>query len=158
MRVWLYIITAVIGLLPTIASAQFGGCIDSLRISPGFPCPIEYRPVCGCNNTTYRNICEATLRYGVNTYTDGSCSGYEIDIVPTFAQSSLQFTIQQSTPRFSRMFIFDVWGRLWVEKEIAPAYWDSFSLDIAFLMYGSYIMYVYDSNGTVRVKRFVKLP
>ena len=143
--------------LPVFAQYNYG-CIDSFSISPGFPCQPEFRPVCGCNNVTYRNLCEAQLRNGVQTYTDGSCSGYEIDIIPTFSRDFLTFTIVQAVPKFSRMFIFDTFGRLWYQQEIAAADWFSFSLDIEYMEIGAYIMYVYDSNGTVRIKRFVKLP
>lgn len=45
-----------------------GVCLErSLR------CPRIFRPVCGCNNVTYPNDCEAYGR-GVNIATVGSCS------------------------------------------------------------------------------------
>ena len=32
----------------------------------------DYTPVCGCNNKTYSNQCEANA-WGIETYVDGEC-------------------------------------------------------------------------------------
>jgi hypothetical protein len=135
------------------------GCIDSLALSPGFPCPSnEFYPVCGCNNETYRNECEAKNRYGVRTTTEGSCSGFEFDIIPTYDPYQLYFTLVQAVPQFSRLFIVDSFGKLWWQKEISASTREYFTIDISYLSYGTYIMYVYDTKGTYRYKKFVRIP
>jgi hypothetical protein len=48
-------------------------CIDSTLIDLNAICPTVFLPVCGCNNITYANACEAINYGGVLTYTDGAC-------------------------------------------------------------------------------------
>jgi hypothetical protein len=48
-------------------------CIDSTLIDLNAICPTVFLPVCGCNNVTYANACEAVVYGGVLTYTEGSC-------------------------------------------------------------------------------------
>ncbi|WP_426490649.1 Kazal-type serine protease inhibitor family protein [Hymenobacter sp. 102] len=49
-------------------------CIDPSKIKQDAMCTMEYAPVCGCNNQTYSNACQAT-NAGVKTYTQGACPG-----------------------------------------------------------------------------------
>ena len=50
---------------------QNNGCIDESRIKPTV-CTSIYDPVCGCNNVTYGNECEAKAA-GVIKWEKGEC-------------------------------------------------------------------------------------
>jgi hypothetical protein len=94
----------------------------------------------------------------VQSTTDGTCSGFEIDIIPTFDPFYLYFTLVQATPRFTRLFIVDIYGKLWWQKEISANPRENFQIDISYLPIGTYILYVYDTKGTYRYKRFTRMP
>ena len=38
----------------------------------GGVCTADFTPVCGCNNKTYSNVCNAE-NVGITTYTQGTC-------------------------------------------------------------------------------------
>lgn len=47
-------------------------CIDESKKDPDAMCMQVYEPVCGCNDQTYSNACEAR-KAGVTEFTDGGC-------------------------------------------------------------------------------------
>lgn len=49
-------------------------CIDPAQRQPDAACPMNYNPVCGCNNKTYSNECKAKID-GVQRWTKGACGG-----------------------------------------------------------------------------------
>jgi len=47
-------------------------CVDEARVDSTINCPKDLRPVCGCNNVTYKNAC-AAKRNGVRKWREGVC-------------------------------------------------------------------------------------
>ena len=58
----------------TCPTTPTGGCLDSTLIDNTVACPTVIEPVCGCDNVTYNNECEAAYFYGVSSWTPGDCS------------------------------------------------------------------------------------
>ncbi|MFT5922163.1 MAG: hypothetical protein ACI8TS_001495, partial [Flavobacteriales bacterium] len=49
-------------------------CEDPGVIDLNFECGIDFEPVCGCDNKTYWNACEAEYHNGITSWTEGPCS------------------------------------------------------------------------------------
>src|ERR1041384_1969567 len=91
-------------------------CIEPSYVNPAYYC-IEpaFKPVCGCDGQTYRNICEANCRYGViGVTTSGPCSGFEIDIFPNLVggPNYLKFTLVQAAEVPATLVICDIYGKI----------------------------------------------
>lgn len=61
-------------------------CISSWQIEMGYTvdCLDIYEPVCGCNDSTYSNECEAFFYGGVTTYAIGACTDSSCFGIPTY--------------------------------------------------------------------------
>ncbi|MEL7531499.1 MAG: protease inhibitor Kazal-type [Bacteroidota bacterium] len=61
----------------TMALLSLSACEPHQCFEYSFPhcdnCIDLYEPVCGCNDKTYRNACEAECK-GIQTYSYGQCS------------------------------------------------------------------------------------
>ena len=53
-------------------------CIDFSAVIEDGICTREYMPVCGCNDMTYSNICDAQ-NAGVMSWENGACERYVVD-------------------------------------------------------------------------------
>lgn len=137
-------------------SAQ--ACVDSLFISPTYVCPDPaYNPVCGCDNKTYRNYCDAHFRHGVQKYTDGTCSGFEFDILPNYTSTELSFTLVQTTnPTFIKMAIMDAFGKIVLLENVTVINRYYATIDVSYFLQGVYFIFVYDSKNNYRYRKFVK--
>ncbi len=63
-----------IALFGIISLNIFTGCKKACieKQSKGCMCTKQYYPVCGCNNVTYSNACEAECS-GIREYKSGNC-------------------------------------------------------------------------------------
>lgn len=66
-----YLLLILLSALGVSCDRNDGDCVDPDRIK-NVACTTEYNPVCGCNNITYGNSCEAD-RAGVTRWTPGAC-------------------------------------------------------------------------------------
>lgn len=51
---------------------------EALQNRQDIACTREYLPVCGCNNRTYSNSCEANA-WGIKDFLNGECGNNERD-------------------------------------------------------------------------------
>jgi hypothetical protein len=154
----------VLVLLSQNCNAQFMGCKDSSKVNLAFPCPDPtYKPVCGCDGVTYRNICAAELQNGISPgqWRDGSCSGLEFDIFPTYTHDNLNFSFvqPQNVTTTANLVIIDQYGAMMKFQTLYPdlsGRVDLFITETAYYRPGVYIMFLYSGNGDYRYKKFVR--
>lgn len=133
-------------------------CIDSSLIDLEIGCPAVVDPVCGCDNVTYNNECEAVNWYGVTSYVPGVCNTNSVQLIhsdwkvyPNPFHQNIQLEFHHILPDAVR--ILTMTGQVFTEfkpdrmhMSLSTDNWPS----------GVYIMEVTDRSATHTQKLLVK--
>ena len=91
-------------------------CQDSLRKNLYYQCnEPAFKPVCGCNNKTYRNECVSYNVYGINVIkSEGVCKdqNFEFDFYPNPAIENINFGLEFFDKGNITVQILDNYGKL----------------------------------------------
>lgn len=139
-------------LLPLGVSAQ---CLDTLRFADPYPgCNLEFIPVCGCNNVTYRNYCYAEAAT-VTQWVDGPCENVAINVYPNPATYWLYVNVVTKYESDVRLFIFDRNGNIAYSNYLTEVTNEYLTIPVNNLGHGIYIMMA-ECNGYSQLLKFVR--
>ena len=73
-------------------------CYNDSLINWAVDCVADYVPVCGCDEVTYWNACEAEYHFGVTSWTNGPCNAFctPIPVGVTFGECAMPLGIAQT--------------------------------------------------------------
>ncbi|MEY2937829.1 MAG: hypothetical protein RL062_418, partial [Bacteroidota bacterium] len=73
-------------------------CIQDSLINFAVDCIPDYIPVCGCDDHTYWNACEAEFHFGISSWTPGPCQAFctPIPAGVTFGECAMPLGIAQT--------------------------------------------------------------
>ncbi len=111
----------------------FSQCIDSSATTVScYSCNgTVYSPVCGCDNTTYRNNCYADECTQIYNYIGGACENLDFEFKPTFVANGPSAYNNGTPPRLivymklagtADINIFNVFGRIVYQKQLIATY------------------------------------
>ena len=128
-------------------------CVNPDQIDTSVLCSSIFDPVCGCDNVTYDNSCTAYHLGGVQSWTEGPCSGnglpefalVGIHVVPNPAVN----TVSLSRAMEAEVAVLDLAGRTLIARELLPA---GAELDVVGLPQGLYLLDVYTPAGRITVR------
>jgi hypothetical protein len=150
--------------IASIAKGQFvQPCINTAKVQPFYMCNYPfYNPVCGCDNITYRNECEAMNNHGVTLYTSGVCpnSGINLDFFPNPVTLNTPLTVNLSFPDFvygdCTLMLVDMYGKVWEQRFINYFNRTQIQFDMTTVRTGVYLIVLQTSTKTGVVKMFSK--
>lgn len=155
-------VTILFVFLSRILSAQITGpCIDPARVNPFYMCNDPfYNPVCGCDNVTYRNACNAFYVNGVTSHVSGVCSGIDVDFYPNPVLGYELLSVNLGYPEFVMadvdLKIMDAYGKVMEQRIINNFNRTMIQFDVSGYNTGVYILIVQSSLKTGVVEKFSK--
>jgi hypothetical protein len=79
--IWVFLILVAAACSAGEVPHEDEACVDPSKKDPNGVCTMEYKPVCGCNGTTYGNAC-AAKKDGVLRWTEGPCDCIDESKIP----------------------------------------------------------------------------
>lgn len=136
--------------------AQYSnGCVDSLLIKYGNPCPLEFDPVCGCNNITYRNTCNAE-NDGLIAWTEGPCEPIAIDFNPNPVSDIVFMEIELREMGYINLWVYDYRGNEYYYQPFSTFKEMYLNIDVNIWPQGLYYIIAINGNGDYLHKKLVK--
>ena len=145
-------------------------CKDTLNTPNTFqPCGTDYRPVCGCDNVTYRNSCAAQYWGGLYAWSGDNeiCDNFNFDFYPSAVDYfPAHFHLFMKNPGSAVLYIYDTFGRLQYEKLFYATYANQiipddgggggFEVPVQTFLKGIYAVVVV-ANGEKRYQKIAKV-